>query len=97
MVVGADPLTPYGPNAARHLRRVDSFSNCPDVLVMSTYWPETDENAAFEELIGNHGGLGGEQTRPFLFYPAEWELDDPELVGAESVYRNLKRWTAFTA
>ena len=41
---------------------------------MSTYWPETNENAAFEELVGNHGGLGGEQTDPFVLFPAEWEL-----------------------
>ena len=61
---------------------------------MSTYWPDTHENAAFEELVGNHGGLGGEQTHPFVLYPAEWQLDDAELIGAESVFRNLKRWTA---
>jgi uncharacterized membrane protein YvlD (DUF360 family) len=96
-VVGEDPLLTYGPNAVRHLRRTTSFSNCPDILIMSTYWAETDEDAAFEELVGNHGGLGGEQTRPFLLYPAEWQLDAEELIGAETVYRNLKRWTAITA
>jgi uncharacterized membrane protein YvlD (DUF360 family) len=96
-VVGEDPLLPYGPNAARHARRTTSFGNCPDLLVVSTYWPETNENAAFEELIGNHGGLGGEQTHPFVLFPAEFDLDEPELIGAESVFRNLKRWTAITA
>ena len=96
-VEGEDPLAPYGPNSARHLRRTAGFANCPDILVMSTYWPETNENAAFEELVGNHGGLGGEQTHPFLLYPAGWQLVDPELMGAESVYRNLKHWTAMTA
>ncbi len=96
-VVGDDPLLPYGPNAARHARRTNSFGNCPDLLVMSTYWPETNQNAAFEELVGNHGGLGGEQTKPFVLFPAEWTLDDSELIGAESVFRNLKRWTGLTA
>jgi putative membrane protein len=96
-VVGEDPLLPYGQNAARHIKRTTSFGNCPDLLVMSTYWPDTNENAAFEELVGNHGGLGGEQTRPFVLFPSEWELDDTELIGAESVFRNLKRWTAITA
>jgi uncharacterized membrane protein YvlD (DUF360 family) len=96
-VIGEDPLLPYGANAARHARRTTAFDNCPDMLVMSTYWPETDENAAFEELIGNHGGLGGEQTRPFVLHPADWELADEELIGAESVYRTLKGWTAITA
>jgi hypothetical protein len=96
-VVGEDPLLPYGPRAARHIARTTSFSNCPDLLVISTYWPETNENAAFEELIGNHGGLGGEQTKPFVLFPAEWELDSDELIGAEAVFRNLKRWTGVTA
>ena len=96
-VDGEDPLLPYGPNAARHIRRTTSFGNCPDLLVMSTYWVDTNENAAFEELVGNHGGLGGEQTHPFLLFPAEWELHDKELIGAESVYRNLKHWTTLTA
>ena len=96
-IEGEDPLAPYGPNSARHLRRTTSFASCPDLLVMSTYWPETNENAAFEELVGNHGGLGGEQTHPFLLYPAEWQLAEPELIGAESIYKNLKHWTAMTA
>jgi len=50
--------------------------------------------AAFEELVGNHGGLGGEQTRPFILFPAEWELGEEQLLGAETVYKILKRWTA---
>jgi len=27
--------------------------------------------AAFEELVGNHGGLGGPQTEPFIVHPAD--------------------------
>lgn len=96
-VEGEDPLAAYGPAPGRHLLRTHGFSTCPDILVMSTYWPEEDQNAAFEELVGNHGGLGGEQSRPFLIYPAEFELGEEELVGAESVYRTLKRWAAATA
>ena len=30
--------------------------------------------AAFEELVGNHGGLGGQQTDAFLFHPADMEV-----------------------
>ena len=48
--------------------------------------------AAFEELIGSHGGLGGLQTHPFVMYPAEWQLDDEELIGAAAVYRQCKSW-----
>ena len=51
----------------------------------------TDEVAAFEELIGSHGGLGGTQTQPFILHPAEWTIDEP-IVGAEDVYRQIRRW-----
>jgi putative membrane protein len=64
-VEGEDPLSVFGPNAAVHLRRTDRFTDAPDILVSSFYDPETGEVAAFEELIGSHGGLGGWQTAAF--------------------------------
>ena len=51
----------------------------------------TDEVAAFEELIGSHGGLGGTQTQPFILHPSDWPIDEP-IVGAEAVYRQIRRW-----
>ena len=57
-VEGEDPLAPFGPNAADHLRRTDGFPHCPDIMVNSTYWAELEEVAAFEELVGSHGGHG---------------------------------------
>lgn len=92
-VAGEDPLADYGPYAASLLLREDSFSNAPDVLVVSTYWPDTDEVAAFENLVGSHGGIGGDQSRPFILYPSELELEMDRIVGAEQVYRVFKRWT----
>jgi hypothetical protein len=91
-VEGEDPLAGFGPRAADHLLREDSFSNCPDILVNSFYNVDANEVAAFEELIGCHGGMGGYQTQPFLLYPADWQLEEDQLVGAASVYRQLKNW-----
>jgi hypothetical protein len=91
-VEGENPLAGFGANAAAHLRRTDSFPDAPDVLVNSFCNPETNEVAAFEELIGSHGGLGGWQTQPFLLYPAEWETGQEEIVGAEALHRTLKGW-----
>lgn len=91
-VIGTNPLAPFGPNAARHLRHTDGFANVPDIIVNSTVNPGTGEIHAFEELVGSHGGLGGPQARPFLLAPAELPVDEPELVGAEAVYRQLRRW-----
>jgi hypothetical protein len=91
-VEGENPLAAFGPRAADHLRRYDAFPDAPDIYVNSFYHAETNEVAAFEELIGCHGGMGGYQTRPFLLYPAELELDETPLVGAAAVHRQLKRW-----
>ncbi|MFG2981577.1 phage holin family protein [Streptomyces sp. NPDC048258] len=85
-------LAPYGPGAAEAVRRTDTFPHVADIMVNSAYDPETGAVHAFEEQIGSHGGLGGEQGHPFLMWPTE--LSDPgrELVGAEAVHGVLRRW-----
>ncbi len=88
---GESPLVSFGPRAADHLRRTDGFRYAPDILVNSVYDPDSDEVAAFEELIGSHGGLGGTQCQPFVMYPAEWDLAQTEIVGAEQLHELLKR------
>jgi uncharacterized membrane protein YvlD (DUF360 family) len=93
-VEGADPLAPFGPNAARHLLRTDSFPHCPDVMVNSNYWDEVGEVAAFEELVGSHGGMGGTQSHPFVLHPADLLWPDEPVVGAEQVHRILRGWLA---
>jgi uncharacterized membrane protein YvlD (DUF360 family) len=93
-VVGEDPLAPFGPNAADHLRRTDSFPHCADLMLNSTYWPDFGEVAAFEELVGSHGGMGGTQSFPFVLHPAELEWPAEEVVGAERVHRIFRGWLA---
>ena len=80
--VGDDPLLPFGPTAAQHLLRENRFANCPDILVMSQFDPETGEVAAFEELVGCHGGLGGPQTRPFVLHPVDLDPGIEPIIGA---------------
>jgi hypothetical protein len=93
-VQGDDPLAPFGPNAADHLLRTDGFEHCPDIVVNSTYWADTDEVAAFEELVGSHGGMGGEQSFPFALAPSDWALPGEPVVGAEEMHVHLRRWLA---
>ena len=50
------------------------------------------EVAAFEELVGSHGGMGGPQTQPFLLHPAELRLAEEPLVGAPAVHHQLRAW-----
>ena len=93
-VEGENPLAGFGANAATHLQRTDTFRNAPDILVNSFYDSKTDEVAAFEELIGSHGGLGGNQTQPYLLYPAGWEIGREEIVGVAALHRVLKGWVS---
>ncbi|MEU9038807.1 phage holin family protein [Streptomyces sp. NPDC048352] len=85
-------LAAFGPGAARAVRRADSFPHVADVMVNSAYDPATGAVHAFEEQIGSHGGLGGEQTRPFLMWPTVLSEPGPEPVGAEAVHAVLRRW-----
>ncbi len=93
-VEGEDPLAPFGPNAPAHLRRTDGFPHCADLMLNGTYWPEFGEVAAFEELVGSHGGMGGPQSFPFVLHPAELEWPVEEVVGAERVHRIFRSWLA---
>jgi hypothetical protein len=90
-IEGEDPVPRYGEHALEGLRRVDGMEHCGDLVAISLLDDETDEVAAFEELIGSHGGLGGPQTEPFILHPADWTIDEP-IVGAEAVYRQIRRW-----
>ena len=89
-ISGENPLKDFGKNAVKHLKRSDSFKYTPDILVNSFYDKETEEICAFEELIGSHGGIGGTQSKPFILHPSDWKIDE-ELVGAENIYKLLKR------
>jgi hypothetical protein len=60
--------------------------------LLSQYDPVMGEVAAFEELIGSHGGLGGPQTEPFILHPSDWTLDEEVPLGAPAIYRNIRRW-----
>ncbi|AXK31409.1 hypothetical protein DVA86_00855 [Streptomyces armeniacus] len=89
-----DPLACFGPGAVAAVRRTAGFPHAADIMVNSSVDPATGEVHAFEEQIGSHGGLGGEQNQAFLLSPLR--LSAPvvsgELVGAEQVHRVLRRW-----
>jgi uncharacterized membrane protein YvlD (DUF360 family) len=84
-VTGDDPVRPYapqeGPGAASvekrvwQLARVMEFPSAGDLWLISTVYPDGTV-AALEELVGNHGGLGGEQTDAFIFHPADMEVPE---------------------
>jgi hypothetical protein len=96
VVEGNDPVAAYapaaGPGAAtvekrvRQLRRVMDFPSAGDLWLISTVYADGTV-AALEELVGNHGGVGGEQTDAFLFHPADVVV--PETQNATDVFHIL--------
>ena len=82
-------LDKFGKNIIKKLKRTDKFGHVPDILVNSEYNIVEDEVYAFEELIGSHGGAGGNQQYPFILYPSNWNLES-EIFGAENVYKFFK-------
>ncbi|HJV13608.1 MAG TPA: phage holin family protein [Propionibacteriaceae bacterium] len=68
-VTGQDPLKPYGDHAARMIRRALTMPEAPDLYINSRVSDVTLDIAAFEPLVGAHGGLGGWQDRAVLLTP----------------------------
>jgi hypothetical protein len=91
-IEGIDPLLPYGPQARGDLLRHQGAEHIGDLVLISSVDPVTQEVAAFEELVGSHGGLGGWQTEAVLVHPAEWPITEDELNGSDTMYRLLVEW-----
>jgi uncharacterized membrane protein YvlD (DUF360 family) len=90
-VQGVDPLAPYGESAARLLCRAVLLAEAPDLYMNSTVDADTLDIAAFEPLVGAHGGLGGWQDRAVLLVPKELAgaLPDGRIEGADHLHRVL--------
>jgi len=88
-VQGKDPLAPFGAHAAAMLAAAMQMPQAPDLYVNSTVDAATLEVAAFEDLVGCHGGLGGWQDRGMLLAPADLLAAGSEIVGAEQLHAVL--------
>jgi uncharacterized membrane protein YvlD (DUF360 family) len=93
-VVGKDPLEPFGASGRWQVLQTDSYPHCADIMVNSMWDPQTEEVAAFEHLVGSHGGLGGEQTHPFVLYPCDLPAPANPIRGADELHRVLRGWLA---
>jgi hypothetical protein len=91
VVVGDDPLARFGPHAPEFVLRAALMPEAPDLYVNSLL-DDLGEVAAFEGLVGCHGGLGGWQDRAMLVWPTD--LPDPRgpIVGADALHRVLVGW-----
>ncbi|HEX4688556.1 MAG TPA: phage holin family protein [Nocardioides sp.] len=90
-VTGVDPLARYGPMAPAFVTRAAEMSEAPDLYVNSLV-DDLDEVAAFEGLVGCHGGLGGWQDRAMLVHPTALRPPEGLVVGADAMHRVLVGW-----
>lgn len=91
VVDGVDPLARFGLQAIADFQRVARFPSAPDIYLNSMWDEEREEVAAFEGLVGCHGGLGGWQDKGLVIYPSEWQIGEP-IVGADQLHAQLVRW-----
>jgi hypothetical protein len=63
-------------------------------MLDSTHRTGVDEAAAFQELCGSHGGMGGTQSEQFIIYPTTFDPPSTEIVGAQHVHPQFRRWLA---
>lgn len=92
-ISGEDPLAPFG-NAqqrAEQVLRLARFQVAGDLILNSTLFADGSV-AAFEELVGSHGGLGGEQCDAFLLHPCAEHAPEQRIDNAYQVYSLLERW-----
>jgi uncharacterized membrane protein YvlD (DUF360 family) len=88
-VEGTDPLAAFGPHAPTMLEAATLMPRAPDLYVNSCFDPVTMDVAAFEPLVGCHGGLGGWQDRAFVMAPAHLLAPDRPIVGGDELHRHL--------
>jgi hypothetical protein len=91
VVVGRDPLARFGPHAPAFVLRAASMPETPDIYVNSLL-DDLGEVAAFEGLVGCHGGLGGWQDRGMVVHPAGLDVPEEMVVGADALHRVMVGW-----
>jgi uncharacterized membrane protein YvlD (DUF360 family) len=86
-VGGQDPLAEFGEHAARFLCRAVLMDEAPDLYVNSSVDRWTADVAAFEDLVGAHGGLGGYQDSAALLVPRDLANEVPlRIEGADVLH-----------
>ncbi|MBI3976918.1 MAG: alkaline phosphatase family protein [Chloroflexi bacterium] len=91
VVAGRHPLGDLEEPAimAGQLRRYALMPSVGDLIVFGAR--RGDAVVCFEDQAGTHGGLGGEQSFPFLIHPAEDDLDLEHVRSATDLYPILSQ------
>jgi hypothetical protein len=87
---GDDPVAIFGAHAAADLLALDGRRHVGDLVLLGRLDPATGEVAAFEELVGSHGGLGGGQTEAVLLHPVAWSAPEGGMLRGSDVHELLR-------
>ena len=91
-VEGEDPTRTSAPRTIMSLKREDAMSHVPDLLARQPVRPDLPARSRRSRSSSARTAASADRRRePFILHPAEWKLDE-DLVGAEAVYRQLRRW-----
>ena len=66
------------------LSRLNSFSTAGDLIMFGAF--ERDRQVNFENQLGGHGSIGGEQLHPFVLAKREWAIDTSSVRGAHELH-----------
>ena len=89
VIEGVDPLLPFGAHAPTVLLAATEQAAAPELYVNSAIDAYTRDVAAFEPLVGCHGGLGGWQDRGFVLAPPELLMPTEPIIGGDVLHRHL--------
>lgn len=89
VIDGTDPLAAFPPHAPAMLLAATLAPQAPEIYVNSSIDSDTYDVAAFEPLVGCHGGLGGWQDSGFVLGPTHLLTPTEPIVGGDELHRHL--------
>lgn len=69
---------------AEQLRRLNGFERSGDVVMFGAYDGSVQVN--FEDQVGGHGSIGGDQLHPFVLARKEWGCDTSAVTNSSQLY-----------
>jgi len=66
------------------LARLNTFDQAGDLVLVAGF--EKGRQVNFENQLGGHGSIGGEQLHPFVLAKGEWDLDTSRVRGAHELH-----------
>lgn len=90
---GTDPLIfmEHPERWSAELVRLMRFADTGDLVINGAWLGNEGRIVVLEEQISSHGGLGGDQTHPFVLLPAQWGVSAKDLASPEALHGLLMR------